>query len=196
MSDPEGRDGAAARERRPPYRRHRFAVAVDGLPPLGFTEVDGLEVSVRSRRDTGRDTQEDGTEQGRLSGLRDAVDQFVAAAGLNRDASSPNLELRRAVGDDLVLWDWLQDWVDGRTGPRTVTVSLLEETGEATVGWICEDTRPVEWTGPTLDADRPGVAMETLELAHDGITATTEPSGTDRPLAPHETEGPFLEDPR
>lgn len=194
MSEPEEHDGAATHGRRPRYRQHRFAVDVDGLPPLGFTEVDGLEVSVDSRQDSQRDTEAE-TEQGRWWDVRDTINRVAAAAGLNREASAPNLELRRAVGDDLVLWNWLQDWVDGRTGQRTVTVSLLDETGEATVGWVCEDARPVEWTGPTLDADRPGVAMEALELAHDDLTAT-EPSGTARPLAPLETEGPFLEDPR
>jgi len=130
MIDPEERDGTAIPERRPRYRRHRFAVEIDGLPPLGFAEVDGLEVSVRSRRDTERDSRPTETEQGRWAGLREAVNRIAATAGLNRDATSPNLELRRGVGDDLVLWDWLQDWIDGRTRPRTVTVSLLDETGD------------------------------------------------------------------
>lgn len=171
-ADPRGRGERGVpdgHERSDPYHSHRFAVAVDGLPDLGVTEVRGLEATVEDR--TGPSTGDADRPWWNPGGILDGV---VDRPSRERETRSPNLELWRGVTDEPALWHWLAEWVEGRIEPRTVRVSLLDETGAAAVGWVCPGATPVEWTGPKLAADAPGVATERLELAHDGIRVATD----------------------
>jgi phage tail-like protein len=153
-----------------PYLRHRFAVDLgDDRPPLGFAEVTGLSVRVR----TEAGDEDDGPD---WLHWRDRPRGAAIPAPARRRTASPPLRLRRGVTDDRRLWDWLRDWVDGAATPRTVRVFLLDEAGERARGWRCRAATPVRWAGPELVADRPGVATETLELAHEGIDAI-DPDG-------------------
>lgn len=174
MSNAEDLAEPDAQERTDPYRRHRFVVEADGLPESGFAEINGLEAAVanQSEYSTGD------ADKRRWWGWRNLLDRFIDRRPRYRrhETTSPNLELWRGVTDELVLWNWLQDWIDGRIEPRTVRVYLLDGDGEATVGWACTAATPIEWTGPRLEADKPGIAMEKLELAHDGISATADAS--------------------
>jgi len=158
-----------------PYGRHRFDVDLgDDRPPLGFTEVTGLSVRVQAQ--SADDTPEDDADQD--VDWFDWGDRLGRAVGHvppapRRRTTSPTLTLRRGVTDDRRLWDWLQGWVAGAVEPRDVRVFLLDATGERARGWRCRDATPIRWDGPELVADRPGAAIETLELAHDGLEAIT-----------------------
>jgi phage tail-like protein len=46
---------------------------------------------------------------------------------------------------------------------------MHDHEGEPTWGWTLSDAYPVRWTGPELQADGNTVAMESLELAHEGL---------------------------
>ena len=156
-----------------PYRRHRFAVDIgDDRLPLGFTEVGGLSVRVQTRPADEAETDE---AEGDVDWL-DWGDRLGRAVRPvppepRRRTASPPLTLRRGITDDRRLWDWLQEWVDGRVEKRDVRVYLLDAAGERARGWRCRDATPARWTGPELAADRPAAATETLELVHEGIEA-------------------------
>lgn len=159
---------------RDPYGRHRFAVDIgDDGRPLGFTAVRGLSVRVQARASGEDDTggSDDWWDWG--DRIRDVFDAIPPAP--RRRTASPHLTLRRGVTDDRRLWDWLRDWVSGTVDPRDVRVFLLDEAGDRRRGWRCLDATPVRWRGPELVADRPGVATEALELAHDGVEAIDAP---------------------
>lgn len=161
--DEAGRNGAG---RTDPLKRHRFVVDADGVPTTGFAEVRGLEAAVDDRpgQDSGADS--DGLWNWRRR-IRRVTGFRLGRRNVAR--TSPNLELRRGVTEEPVLWTWLQEWTAGSARPRDVIVYLLDDVGEPAVGWVCSAARPVKWTGPTLRADRPDVAVETLELTHTGI---------------------------
>ncbi|WP_251343937.1 phage tail protein [Haloplanus halophilus] len=151
-----------------PYLRHRFDVDLgDDRPPLGFTEVTGLSVRVQARPADGDEGAPDWFDwldrPGRALG--------AAPTPERRRTDSPPLRLRRGVTDDRRLWDWLRDWVDGAVEARDVCVFLLDDAGDRARGWRCRAATPLRWAGPKLAADRPDVATETLELAHEGIDA-------------------------
>jgi phage tail-like protein len=51
-----------------------------------------------------------------------------------------------------------------------VTVSLLNELHEPVMVWKIVDAWPAKVTGTDLKADGNEIAIETVELAHEGIT--------------------------
>lgn len=153
-----------------PYGAHRFRVTCDVIPALGFTGVRGLAVRVAVD-----DADEATSEPNRPQALPDRITRSPAnAPPARRVTRSPPLELRRGVTDEPALWEWLQAWAAGEVDPQDVYVCLLDGRGDPVRGWVCRDATPVRWSGPDLVADRATVAVETLELAHEGIDAVSD----------------------
>jgi len=144
-------------ERTDPYLGYRFLVEVDSLIVGGFSEVSGLEASVETES-----YQEGG------------VNAYTHT--LPTRFEHENLVLTRGLTDATELWDWLQSVTndpprsEDASPRRTVRVFLQDPTGQQSWGWECRDALPVTWTGPELDATDGEVAVETLELAHRGLS--------------------------
>jgi phage tail-like protein len=79
-----------------------------------------------------------------------------------------HLVLRRGIGTDRELSDW---WAQGagKHAPRTLSVVLLDDRGEAQVHWKVRGARPVRYGLSGLNAIEPAVVMETIELAVEGF---------------------------
>ena len=80
-----------------------------------------------------------------------------------------NIILRRGVTQDAELWNWRKSVVEGAIDRRNGTIVLLDDQRNEVVrwnfrnGWICK------WEGPTLNARANEVAIETIEIAHEGL---------------------------
>ena len=86
-------------------------------------------------------------------------------------ASYSNITLKQGViyqSDD--LWKWHYGWVQG-TGKRKDGLDLLSWTRGATPSKFGNSKRaiPLKWTGPSLNAAQSNVAIESLEIAHEGL---------------------------
>jgi len=81
----------------------------------------------------------------------------------------PNITLKRGITDSDVLWKWHQEVISGLFMRMSGFIILLDSKGEEKWRWHFVDAYPVKWTGPDLKADSSTVAVETLELAHNGI---------------------------
>lgn len=135
-----------------PYAGMRFRVQLEGLEVGGFTEVTGLEavVETTSYREGGENTFEH-----RLAG----------------PVSYPrNVVLRRGLTDSADFFEWLDQIGLGVVVRRNLTLTLLGPDGEPALLWDCRQAFPVRWSGPDLHATNPVVAIETLELAHHGLS--------------------------
>jgi phage tail-like protein len=53
---------------------------------------------------------------------------------------------------------------------ETVVIQLLDETGSPTMTWTLSNAWPTKITGTDMKSDANEVAIETLELAHEGLT--------------------------
>jgi phage tail-like protein len=73
--------------------------------------------------------------------------------------------------DSRALWEWLADAREGVIERRTVLIVLRDTVDEETWRWELTGAYPIRWAGPDLQADQPAVAIETLELAHQGFTS-------------------------
>jgi len=134
-----------------PYKVFRFVVEIDGLRVAGFSEVTGLE----SRTEV---------EDYREGGVNDYVHKLA------KETRYPNLTLKRGITDAADLWAWHQQVVDGDVQRKTVSVVLLNEVGQEKWRWIFRDAYPVKWNGTDLNAAGNTVAVESVELAHHGMT--------------------------
>ncbi len=84
---------------------------------------------------------------------------------------SGNVTLKKGVfkGDN-AFWDWFSKIKMNTIERKEVVISLLDEGGAPTMVWTLKNAWPTKITGTDLKSDGNEVAVETLEVAHEGIT--------------------------
>ena len=138
-------------ERHDPVLSHNFSVEIDSVFVAGFSEVSGLQSEIE-------------VEEYREGGLNEYIHK---CAGPVKYIS--NLILKKGVTDNTELWTWYKQTMQGSVQRKRVTVVLMNSAGEEWRRWILQNAYPVKWTGPEMKASASEVAIETLELAHDGL---------------------------
>ena len=134
-----------------PYAKFRYTVEIDGLAAGGFSEVSGFDASI--------DVIE--YREG------DMVQTPMKMPGLKKYG---NITLKQGVTDSTVMYDWLMLGVEGEVERKTLTITLLDATGAATASWQVINAWPTKYTAPDFNATSSDVAIETLEIAHEGMT--------------------------
>jgi phage tail-like protein len=133
------------------YGRFRFKVEIDGLEAGGFSEVTGFDASI--------DVME--YREG------DMVQTPMKMPGLKKYG---NITLRKGLADTTVLYDWITAGIEGEVERKTLTITLLDQTESPVASWQIINAWPVKYTGPDFNATSSEVAIETLEVAHEGMT--------------------------
>jgi phage tail-like protein len=81
-----------------------------------------------------------------------------------------NLVLRAGLGEGRFLWAWYSAFsLTSKVVPIPLQLRLKNPDGSSARTWIINNAFPIKWEGPTLNAQEGAVAIETLELAHQGI---------------------------
>lgn len=81
-----------------------------------------------------------------------------------------NITLKRGIfAGDAAFWDWINTIQMHTVERRDVTISLLNEQHEPAMSWSIINAWPLKVEGPGLKATGNEVAIETMELAHEGI---------------------------
>ncbi len=80
-----------------------------------------------------------------------------------------NIVLRRGVTQDPELWNWRKSIVEGNPDRRNGSIMLLDDQRNEVVRWNFRNGWPCKWEGPALNAKANEVAIETLEIAHEGL---------------------------
>ncbi|MBN9284268.1 MULTISPECIES: phage tail protein [Flavobacterium] len=136
------------------YPLAKFSFEVDwGGTKLGFTEVTGMQVET------------DVTEY-----RHGASPDFskIKMPGLRKFS---NITLKRgSFKGDNEYFTWLNTINLNTVERRSVTISLLDETGAPAITWKVKNAFPVKLQATDLKADASEVAIETLEIAHEGLT--------------------------
>jgi phage tail-like protein len=135
-----------------PYGSFDFLVEIDGITRASFQEASGLDSAI------------DITE------YREGGDNQTSRK-LPGKTKFSNITLKRGVTDDRELWDWHQLWVKGDPKAKRIngSIVLLDRQGQEKARWNFVNAWPAKWTGPSLNAKSSDVAIETLELAHEGL---------------------------
>lgn len=137
--------------RHDPVTAFRFIVTFDDLPPGGFSDCSGLSLETEMLE--------------------------YAEGGLNTHTwrlpgrtKQANVTLKRGIVNR-VLWDWHQAIANGDFRSRNCTIRVQDVSGtEDRLEFTLVDAFPVKWLGPELSATQNNLAIESLELAHQGLT--------------------------
>jgi phage tail-like protein len=80
-----------------------------------------------------------------------------------------NLTLRRGLVIDRTLWNWHYDYVLGKGTRRDGLILLRDQQGLIVRSWVFKRALPLKWVGPSLHAGESRVAVESLEIMHEGL---------------------------
>ncbi len=133
-----------------PYGAFNFIVKINGIAVAGFNEVTGLEVETQ-------------IIEYRIGSEPTTVHKLP---GLTKYA---NIVLKRGYTRDQELWQWVSDTVGGQIVRRNGSISMLDETGQTVQQFYFVEGWPSRYEGPHFDAQNSAVAIETLEITHEGL---------------------------
>ena len=137
-----------------PYRNFRFRLEIDGLDAGSFSGVSGFDATI--------DVVE----------YRAGDDPAITPTKLPGLIKYGNITLKWGSSETMVLYDWLIDITEGTIEKKTVTLTALDEEGSPAASWRCINAWPVKYTAPDFNGTSSEVAIETIELAHEGLTRT------------------------
>jgi len=137
-------------DRNDPYAAFNFIVEIDGLAVAGFAECGGLT------------TETDIVE------YRNG-DEDITKRKLPGQVKYTQISLKRGYTDSLALWEWRRLVILGLTERKSGTVQLLNEARQPALKWNFRQGWPSKWEGPALNAKNNDVAIESLEIAHEGL---------------------------
>lgn len=125
---------------------------VEAGPTIGyFTEVSGLAMEYE-------------VEEYKEGGVNDFVHK------LRGRAKFPNLVLKRGITSNEAFTQWFAACRE-KLERREVTLTMLDQTLKPVRVWAFVGAFPVKWTGPDFKAHAEGAAIETIEIAHQGLKA-------------------------
>ena len=135
-----------------PYVNFNFKLEIDGIVRGAFHEVGGLDssIDVIEHREGGEN---------------------ITTRKYPGQVKFSNLSLKWGLSDDVDLYQWHRQWVDGDPGAtrRNGSVVLCDRQGQEKARWNFFKAWPAKWTGPAFSAEANDIAIETLELAHEGL---------------------------
>lgn len=139
-------------DRTDPYRNFRFRVEIDGITQAGFREctfgdstIDPVEYREGNEPTTVR----------KLSGL----------------TKYGNITLKWGLTDSMDLFNWTKQVIDtGAQGARkNIAIILIDEAGDDKSRWDISQAWPTKYDPADFNATANEVAIETLEIAHEGF---------------------------
>jgi phage tail-like protein len=136
-----------------PYPLAKFHFVVEwGGSRVGFTEVTGLDIQVEAIEYREGNSNEYSK---------------IKMPGMHKFS---NITLKRgSVGGDKEFYDWLNTVNLNQIERRNLSISLLNEKHEPVFTWKVKNAFPVKVQASDLKSDGNEVAIESIELAHEGL---------------------------
>ncbi len=134
-----------------PLPAFHFTVTA-GFSRVGFTEVSGLTTEIQ------------------VIDYREGADSQYQARKMPGIPKFGNITLKRGIlpnDDEFAVW--LRTVKLNTAERRDLIVSLLNEEHMPVMTWNVQAAFPVKVEGPSLKSTGNEVAMESIELAHEGI---------------------------
>lgn len=133
-----------------PFNSYNFLVEIDGITRAAFRECTGFgsNIDIIEYRQGGENTT-----MRKLPGM----------------TKYDNIQLMWGITDDRELYDWHRRIVRGAVERKNGSIVLLNNRGDEVARWNFVRAWPAMYNGPDLNAEGTDVAIEKLELAHEGV---------------------------
>lgn len=140
-------------DRKGPYRNARFLLEIDDIVKAGFSSCalpENSTEAIEYREGNDRPTMR------KLWGLNN-FGTLTLESG--------------ATEDSIELYEWRSQVEQGNVDDarRTIAVIVLDEEGNPGLRWEFRDAWPTNYDAPDLDAEGGEVAIESLEIEHEGM---------------------------
>lgn len=139
-----------------PYRAFNFEVEIDGTPVGAFSEVSGL------------------TAEGDSVDYREGTDRANTVRKLTGLRKYSNLTLKRGYIQDNTMWQWYANIANGIDDRRNASIILRNENRVGVLRFNAENCWLNKIEGPSFSAAGNDVAIEAIELVHEGLTMEIE----------------------
>lgn len=133
-----------------PYAAFNYLIEIGGITAGGFSEVSGIDAEVEPVEY--RNGDEDFVKR-KLPGLK----KFT------------NIVLKRGIVGNLDLFNWLNAAAKGAIDRREGAVILRDEQRNEVMRWKFVRGWPAKYMGPSLKGDSSAVAIESIEICHEGL---------------------------
>lgn len=137
-----------------PMPKFRFEVDFGtGMAPVSFQEVSGLDMETQ------------------VIEYRKSNKPAFTTIKMPGIAKHGNITMKKGVfTDDNTFWNWYKQFSTNSVTRKTVTIKLPDEEGKTTIQWQLNNAWPIKITSTDLKANGNEVAVETIEIAHEGLT--------------------------
>jgi phage tail-like protein len=140
-----------------PLPKFYFKVDIGDQKDVPFQEVSGLDT----------ETQPIEYRSGNSKGF-----STVKMPGIRKNG---NVTLKKGIfAKDNKFWDWYNQIKLNTIKRVPVTIQLCDEGGNPTMVWTLSNAWPTKITGTDLKSDGNEVAVETLEVAHEGLVVANK----------------------
>lgn len=135
-----------------PYKKYNYDVTIDGKSVGGFCEVSAPDIS------------------------SDPIEYREGNFSANTVGKQPglikygNITLKWGMTTSMDLYKWMKEVEGGTINRKTVVISLHDDKQKEIAKWTVISAWPAKYTAPDFNATSNEVAVETLELAHEGVT--------------------------
>ena len=138
-----------------PYRTFNFRLEIDGLTVGSFRECSGLAAD------------------GNSIDYREGTDIPRSVRKLIGLQTYSNITLKRGYTQNHELWDWYKNIVNGIPDRRNGSVILMDEQRKDVLRWSIENMWIKKIEAPSFNATANEVAVESVELVHEGLALET-----------------------
>jgi phage tail-like protein len=135
------------------------------LPAFSFRVTWGSQANIPFQEVSGLDTETQVIE------YRHSNSPNYSAVKMPGIKKFGNVTLKRGVFvKDNAFWDWYSKITMNTIARIAVVIELLDEKGAPTMTWTLKNAWPTKISAPTLKSDGNEVAIQSIEIAHEGIT--------------------------
>ncbi len=132
-----------------------FMVDWGSTTNIPFQEVSGLEIASESIE------------------YRHGSSPVFSKINMPGIVKNGNITMKKGVfANDNSFWDWYQKIKMNTIERQNIVIKLLDEVGNPTMTWSLSNAWPTKISSTDLKSEGNEVAIESIEIAHEGLTIT------------------------
>src|SRR5690554_2619929 len=136
-----------------PLPKFYFKVDWGSTTDIPFQEVSGLEVQAQQIE------------------YRHGNSPIFSTINMPGIVKNNNVTMKKGVfNKDNKFWDWYTKIKMNTIERQNVVIKLCDESGEPTMTWTLNNAWPTKISSTDMKSDASDVAIESIEISHEGLT--------------------------